>query len=107
VLRPRDSYIQMNSYNPFKVHADNNGASQLNKGDYYGIACLNKRVPKKARFQLLQNLASEEGDEKLYNCALKLRFSGLDSILYYNRKNSKNFFNEIMKHLIKNLYLIF
>jgi len=39
---------------------------QLNSSGVLEIACFNKPTHKKARFSKQQNLASEEGDEKLF-----------------------------------------
>jgi len=39
---------------------------QLNSGGVLEVACFNKPAHKKARFSKQQNLASEEGDEKLF-----------------------------------------
>jgi len=69
--------------------------SQLNEGVAPAIAHLPSHDNKKARFQLRQNLASEEGDEKLIITLAQLRL--LASFLPYNslnRANNQEFFRE-------------
>ena len=58
--------------------------SQLNTGSILALAYFDAHTNKKSQILIKQNLASEEGDEKLYKKALKkFQLSGFNSLYNY------------------------